>query len=172
MPLLADYKPTQSKQFYAHELVSQFEVQGIKLVKKNALFATNIFIIDQNDEPLENGKINYEFSQTVYNLNFIENDWDGEGAIAPSKNTITKGLSIISLLTEIGQEIHNVDYGVEGEILIDIRNGYKSIEILFYPNRSKYVFLDTLTNYGEQGSFESGTLYTILSKLNNGQIMA
>lgn len=76
----------------------------------------------------------------IYLLNEYRNltdNWDEDGAKAPSRNSLKSALYLTMLLEKHGQSIFHAAPGPNGEIMVDIRNkkNTKSLEIIFYENR-------------------------------------
>jgi hypothetical protein len=95
----------------------------------------------------------------------LEDNWDGEGAKAPGKRAVTVALYLVKALQAFGQKVFHVAPGPRGEILVDLRNKNKSIELLFYEDRSKFVRFPE-TERPDQGSFELNLLPGLLKWLN------
>ncbi|GAB4027728.1 hypothetical protein [Spirosoma gilvum] len=93
-------------------------------------------------------------------------NWDEDGAIAPSHQTVLAALDIALLLTAIGQPIYHTSPGPVGEIMINLRNGEKSAELLTYPNnRIKFVRI-ALNESPQKGPLTPESLREILQWLN------
>ncbi|QDK77970.1 hypothetical protein EXU85_04940 [Spirosoma sp. KCTC 42546] len=70
----------------------------------------------------------------------LTDNWDEDGAIAPVHQTVLAALNLALLLTVTEQLIYHTSPGPVGEIMINLRNGDKSAELLVYPNgRNKLV---------------------------------
>jgi hypothetical protein len=98
-------------------------------------------------------------------LEKLQDNWDGELAIAPTRMVIIRAKFIVKILQATGQKVFHVAPGPSGEILVDIRNGSKSIELLFYPDKTKFVTYSDIEK-PQQGIFESNILPQLLSWLN------
>lgn len=70
----------------------------------------------------------------------LPDNWDEEGGIAPSKRTYQRAHNLAVYLQQTGEKIYNVAPGPNGEIMIDLRDKGNSVEILFYPEKKKFVF--------------------------------
>ena len=100
-------------------------------------------------ESFRGGSVGYQNQRLPHpNLKKIEaiqlfknlyDNWDEQDAIAPSENTIQAAITFANQMTVARQKIYHVAPGPNGEILIDLRNKDKSIEVLFYPEKTKYV---------------------------------
>lgn len=99
-----------------------------------------------------------------YNL---KNDWDECGAVAPEKQTIGKAKYMTSLLEKHGQSIYHTAPGPNGEIMLDIRNGYntRSLEIIFYADRAVSVLFPK-DGKPTQHEFDFKNLPNLLQWLN------
>jgi hypothetical protein len=98
-------------------------------------------------------------------LEKLQDNWDGELAIAPSYNVILKAKFIVKILQATGQKVFHVAPGPSGEIMVDLRNGHKSLELLFYPDKTKFVTYSE-NEAPQQGAFELSFLPDLLSSLN------
>lgn len=109
--------------------------------------------------------INCAMLERVNEFENLQNDWDEEGAIAPSQKVIDLARGIIIHFSAIGQEVFNVVPGPNGEILVDIRNNDKSIEFIFYHNRAKAVLFSG-NQAPRQQNFDFNILPDLLKWLN------
>ncbi len=97
--------------------------------------------------------------------NLVDN-WDKDGAIAPTHQTVTIALDIALLLTAAGQLIYHTSPGPNGEIMINLRNGNKSAELLSYPGgRNKFVRISP-DETPQQGALTPELLRETLQWLN------
>jgi hypothetical protein len=94
----------------------------------------------------------------------LRDEWDPEEATAPSEDVIERSKDFASYLQAIGEGIFQVAPGPNGEVLIELRNHEKSVEFLFYPNRTKFVNLTT--DKPSQGLFTIDMLSNLLASLN------
>ncbi|MBL0911653.1 MAG: hypothetical protein IBJ09_04715 [Bacteroidia bacterium] len=97
----------------------------------------------------------------------LKNNWDEDGALAPSPTAVQRARFLASLLERHGHPIFHAAPGPDGEIMLDIRNKTKkrSVEIIFYPNREVVVFFpDTEQPYQEV--FADDKMPEILQWLN------
>jgi hypothetical protein len=92
----------------------------------------------------------------------LKANWGCEDALAPSKSAIKKAEKLIQTLDFA---VFQVAPGPNGEIMIDLRENGKSVEILFYPTKSKFVKFPTI-GLPTQHKFSDTDLPQILSWLN------
>jgi hypothetical protein len=96
----------------------------------------------------------------------FNSNWDLEDSIAPSPEAILLAEYIVNAMEKTGQKVFHVALGPRGEIMVDIRNGSRSLELLFYPNaNNKYVFFPE-NNEPEQGDFAFSLFSKLLNRLN------
>lgn len=96
----------------------------------------------------------------------LTDNWDEDGAIAPTRQTVLAALDIALLLTVTGQLIYHTSPGPNGEIMIKLRNGSKSAELLAYPKgRNKFVRVGP-DETPQQGALTPGSLRETLQWLN------
>ena len=81
---------------------------------------------------------NFDHLQTLESISLLNDDWD-DGAKAREENVIQRARALVKFMCAVGQGIYNIAPGPKGEILIDFRNDKRSLEILFYPNKEKFV---------------------------------
>lgn len=133
----------------------------------------------QNDPPQLNlwsiifRKNNGESSLNKIILNSLEqiselpSNWDEEGAIQPPLNCVQYAKAIVLFMDAVGQEIYAIAPGPLGEIMLDFRNDSKSLELIIYPDKMKYVKFSELEK-PEQGIFNPDILFPdLLNWLNN-----
>jgi hypothetical protein len=174
MPALINYQPTYQRVSDLYETVINVAIEAkpnwdVSILKD--VFSTNVNISSFKDMFAKDAThdINENAIKALKNISLLEDNWDEEDAIAPSKEVIQRASGLISSLSPIGQEIYNIVPGFNGEIMIDIRNQNKSIEILFYPQKSKFVTFDRLNNTASQGVFDDKALPDLLNWVNNQQ---
>ena len=94
-----------------------------------------------------NSIVLYQHKEFNYNLKMfkllkdfeqLENNWDGDGALAIPKTVISKAESIIIFLDTMGLKVFHTAPGPNGEIMIDLRNreNTKSLELIIYSTRN------------------------------------
>lgn len=95
----------------------------------------------------------------------LNNNWDEEGALAPKIETIRSAVNLVLILQNTGEKVYHVAPGPKGEIMVDLRASEKSVEILFYPEKAKYIFFP---KFGQplQGQFTLDQLQQILKWLH------
>jgi hypothetical protein len=103
------------------------------------------------------------------NLRKLETDWDGDGALKPDEGAIDDSIAFAEQLffKYPAVEIEQACAGAMGEIVIELRNGEKAVEFIFYPNKKwKYVSVGGETQ-PEQGVFEMKKLSKLITWLND-----
>lgn len=114
-------------------------------------------------------------NQTIISLlkdySELEDNWDGEGAKKPNIFSLNQAIYLTEELTNLNQNIYHVAPGLNGEIMLNIRNenDSKSIEIIFYENRSVQVLFSD-NNKPIQDSFEFTKINNLLNWLNETEI--
>ena len=102
-------------------------------------------------------------------IGMLKDNWDEDGALAPSIEVLRRASFMVGYLDGTGQKVYNVAPGPKGEIMVDIRNGDKSLELLFYSDKTKYVKFNG-NEKPEQGLFENELLPQLMSWLNDTNI--
>jgi hypothetical protein len=96
----------------------------------------------------------------------LTDNWDENGALAPTQTTVDTALALIQSLEKAGQTIYHTAPGPVSEIMINLRNGDKSVELLVYADgRHKIVRIGGL-DVPWQGLLTSETLRETLQWLN------
>ncbi|MFN0035498.1 MAG: hypothetical protein ACKVUS_10535 [Saprospiraceae bacterium] len=112
----------------------------------------------------------FQFNERVLPLldefKTLKENWDEEGALPPSPAVIRRAEELVRSLQITGQKIFHVAPGPNGEIMVDLRENEKSIEILFYPNKARFVQFPAV-GQPTTGDFNDDQLPKILKWLND-----
>lgn len=109
---------------------------------------------------------NRQHLTAIVSYQHLTNGWDEGDAIAPIHQTVLSALDIALLLTVTGQPIYHTSPGPVGEVMINLRNGTKSAELLAYPGgRNKFVRLGP-DETPQQGALTPESLRETLQWLN------
>lgn len=120
----------------------------------------------QSDEPSTGAIQNRQHLMAIVAYQQLVDNWDEDGAVAPVHQTVLAALDIALLLTATGQPIYHTSPGPVGEVMINLRNGGKSVELLTYPGgRAKFVRIGP-EMYPQQGSLTPETFRETLRWLN------
>lgn len=96
----------------------------------------------------------------------LTNNWDEDGAVAPSHQTVLAAFDLALLLTVAEQPIYHTAPGPTGEIMLNLRNGAKSVELLVYPrDRQMFVCIGP-DETPQQGPLTPDSLHETLLWLN------
>jgi len=117
---------------------------------------------------LEEIGINARIHKLLKEFSKLNDNWDGDDAIAPTPIVLKKAQFITTLLEKHGQPIYHATPGPNGEIMLDIRNSRKtkSLELIFYPSKSIAVrFPDN--GDPSQMNFDYSNLPELLEWINN-----
>ncbi len=77
---------------------------------------------------------------TLKELSELKPNWDNNGAKAISIKVINKAKTLVKQLIKLGQLIYNIAPGPNGEVMVVLKKGEKSLEINFYKTHSTIVF--------------------------------
>lgn len=112
--------------------------------------------------------LNNRISKLLSEFEQLQNNWDNDDALAPSKSAIRMANYTSKLLSNCGQPIYHVAPGPNGEIMLDIRNSdlTKSLELIFYSERSVAVYFPK-EGKPFQKDFVINDLQSLLSWLNS-----
>lgn len=116
-------------------------------------------------------ELNSRHLAALKNMEELTDNWDNELAIAPSQNVIRKVTAFIDIMNRIGQNVWTVAPGPSGEIMVDLRSDDRSLEILFYEDKSKFVTFSPI-EIPTQGGFEENDLQELLYWLNTERLNA
>lgn len=160
--LTANYLPSSIDSKKEQFILSSF---GISLREKFS--SPSLFVII--DTPYHNiPKLNDRIFDLLEEFTFLENNWDEEDALSPDSVAVSNATYIAQYLERGGQLIYNAAPGPNSEVMLDLRNidGTRSVELIFYANRSIAVFYpETGKPYQENFSFEE--LPSVLEWLNS-----
>ncbi len=97
----------------------------------------------------------------------LKENWDEDEGMAPNSLAINSAVFLTKVLEKSGQAIFHAAPGPNGEIMLDIRNkkNTKSLEILFYANRSVAVLFPANEKPSQQ-NFDYHNLPHLLQWLN------
>lgn len=103
--------------------------------------------------------------QLLTGFSTLKENWDEAGASAPDQQAIGRARNLVQFLSRAGQPVFHIAPGPNGEVMIDIRKGHRSLEVLFYPDKTRYVKFPE-TGMPEQGDFQIEELSNLLSWVN------
>lgn len=96
----------------------------------------------------------------------LADNWDEDGAVAPTYQTVLAAFDLALLLTVAEQPIYHTTPGPTGEVMLNLRNGAKSVELLIYPGeRRKFVCIGPNED-PKQGLLTPDSLHKTLLWLN------
>lgn len=108
-------------------------------INKNGIYALKqqqlgrIFVIETM-----NGRI----FNLLKEFETLHDNWDEDDAVTPDSLAISRAKYVTHILENAGQSLFSAAPGPNGEVMLDLRNkeNARSVEIIFYPNRSVAVF--------------------------------
>lgn len=110
--------------------------------------------------------LNSQHLTAIVSYQHLTDGWDEDDAVAPIHRTVLLALDFALLLTATGQVIYHTSPGPVGEIMINLRNGDKSAELLTYPGgRNKFVRISP-DETPQQGALTPESLRETLQWLN------
>lgn len=77
-----------------------------------------------------------DFIQKLNDFGRLKDNWDSYGAEVPSKISIKNARRFLLDNAHVALQFYFVSPGVNGEIMIELKNGNKSAEIYFLPDAS------------------------------------
>lgn len=149
MPHLTSNYTIQEAFFLNKEAFTQKEYT--RLAGRHAPYSKAVISItnpSSNNEP-NNLRINNLLNQ----FKQLPDNWDGEDAIAPSKQALEHAFYYFNLLDNYKEEIYHAAPGPWGEIMLDVRDAktQRGLELLFYEQKTVYVTID------KDGTLQQGT---------------
>ncbi len=73
----------------------------------------------------------------------LEENWDSYGAATPSKKAVHGAIDLVQQLDRAGQSVYFVAPGPNGEIVVELKNDERSMEIYFDEDgNSEYVIFE------------------------------
>ena len=77
-----------------------------------------------------------DFIQKLNNFARLKDNWDSYGAEAPSKISIKNARQFLLNNAQVALPFYFVSPGVNGEVIIELKNENKAAEIYFLPDAS------------------------------------
>ncbi len=122
--------------------------------------------VSSSEPQLEEKKgINADPLSILQELSELENNWDEAGALALPIHVISSAREFINMLSGLNIAVYHVAPGPWGEVLVDLRSGDKSVEILFYPDKTRFVKFSPMER-ASQGNYTAESLPQLISWLN------
>lgn len=111
--------------------------------------------------------LNSFYITSIQKLQNLCDNWDEDGAIAPSLKTINDAIKIAKYLNLVGQKIYHISPGPNGEILISLRKNDKDVELLIYSNKLSRIVTISDKEKPSQKELNTSNLQVTLSWLNS-----
>lgn len=97
----------------------------------------------------------------IKSFEFLENNWDSEGAKKIPFNVIQRAIELVNIIDENSMEVYLASPGPNEEILLVLKNNNKEIELILYPSKEKYVKFEA-SDFIEQGNLENQMFSSLL----------
>jgi hypothetical protein len=109
--------------------------------------------------------INRRIISLINEFKTLRDNWDEDGGLAPNVSAIRFAENLVRQLQKTGQKVFHTAPGPNGEVMVDLRENGKSLEIIFYPTKARYV---KFPSQGDpiQGDFNDEIFPTLLKWLN------
>lgn len=145
--------------------LSSFRVPEASIENLGIHSAIKNFIIELNEVPtIHQGSIIIEeigvladenklIIDQLKSFKFLEENWDGDGALRIPNQTIDKAINLINKIDKLNNLVYLCSPGPNEEVLLILKNGTREIELIIYPNKEKHVKFEE-NNYVEQGSIQ------------------
>lgn len=142
------------------------DTQIMKVYKINKVAGYSGSISFRNNKDLQEGAINSRIFDLLNKMELLKNNWDGDDALAPDPQALQFAKGIAGFMEVSGQKIYNTTPGPNGEIALDFRKKAKSLEVLLYPKKMKYVKFSS-NEQPVQGPFNPELLPELITWLNS-----
>lgn len=101
--------------------------------------------------------------QSFYQL---KGNWDSYGSAKPSEQAIKEAINFVLSLDHAGEPVSYVAAGLDGEILVELRQGERSVEVYFDDEgKGSYLIFDNGNLLHEPSPFQ--TVYELLHAYRN-----
>lgn len=124
---------------------------------------TTVRVIEEND-------LSQSIREALYSLSEIarlKDNWDGYGAIAPPEKVIKESEGFIRRLNILQQDVYFVSPGPNGNLLVELRNGERTIGFHFHPEKPLRFVCFEGKDFVRQGIYEPPVLNELLDWLYN-----
>ncbi len=158
--LITNYTPTADAAFLARDS----QIMKVYKVNKSPGYSGSISFRDS--KTIQEGLINSRIFDLLNKMESLQDNWDGDNALAPNSQALQLARGIASSMTASGQKIYNTTPGPKGEIMLDFRNNVKSLEVLLYPEKMKFVKFGN-NELPTQGAFNPELLPELITWLNS-----
>lgn len=82
-----------------------------------------------------------ELISKLMDMEIMEDNWDSYGAVAPQKSCIRKAIKFILSNAQYALPFYFTAPGVNGEVLVELKNNSRSAEIFFNPDNTTEILL-------------------------------
>lgn len=139
------------------------EIADVRYITETYRPSVSSIIVSFSDEVGVNQRILHLLQEYAQ----LQDNWDEEDALAPDQIAIQNAFFLTRVLEKHGQPIFHAAPGPNGEIMLDIRDRFKtkSLEIIFYPDRAISVLFPE-DRKPTQAAFEFEKLPQLLQWLN------
>lgn len=167
--LIDNYTTTNLSTIRAYSTATHRGGKGLIDISAGVMIHVNIASIILSHQDVYS--LNSRIDKLLDEYGRLKNNWDEDDALAPSLHVINQAKYLSRVLENHGQAIFHTAPGPNGEIMLDLRNkrGTRSMEIIFYHNRSVVVFFPDKEK-PNQDQFTSGKLSNYLEWLNENSV--
>jgi len=109
--------------------------------------------------------INERIIQLLEKFSELTDNWDEDDAKAPSVEVINFAQYLVNVLSKAGHLVFHAAPGPNGEIMLDLRNKEKSLELIIYPHKKVAVKIPAVGT-PSQSNFDESDLPQLLQWLN------
>ena len=103
--------------------------------------------------------------QKVKSFTELEENWDSYGAQKVSEEVTENSILLIEAIDFLDEDVYFTSPGPNGEIMIQLKNEDKEVELIVYESKTKFVTFEN-NEFKKQGDFEANILPKIIEWLH------
>jgi hypothetical protein len=128
------------------------EISEFPIIHRGSIVIREMGVLsDENQTAIDN----------IKSFKFLEENWDGEGALMIPSTTIDKVLKLVERIDKLDSTVYLASPGPNEEVLILLKKNNKELELIIYPNKEKFVKFED-NNYIQQGNIESENFNSLI----------
>lgn len=98
----------------------------------------------------------------------LQENWDGYGSDSISGKAINKAIDFIKAIDKFDLEVYLSSPGPNGEVMVQLRNQDKEMEVVCYDDKDKYVLFHA-NNFVNQGDYSPPLLQELVAWLTTDE---
>jgi len=93
----------------------------------------------------------------VRSFAFLKKNWDSYGAASIDMVAVEKAVDFIKLVDKFDVNVYLTSPGPNGEVMVQLKDGSRETEFIFYSDKDKYVLFDN-NEFVKQGPYTHAIL--------------